>query len=211
MNWAGPKDHTGQTWRSDTFCFVFLQRLGLAGDKKHTDSNMPPKKANADLLLLKLKRHSSTYIVDVRKKNDLAHLKAKLVEMINTTGGLPIVDKPITLHGNSGGPPDIEMPIIGVADSDSESDSDLQARDGNDESKSASVSTDITASTKILVKEEDITLGLFSQLGDIHSSNVTILDMPDSTKIDKLNWQDFIPIAFKHKDEEFKLYRQQYE
>ena len=103
------------------------------------------------------------------------------------------------------------MPIIGVADSDSESDSDLQARDGNDESKSASVSTDITASTKILVKEEDITLGLFSQLGDIHSSNVTILDMPDSTKLDKLNWQDFIPIAFKHKDEEFKLYRQQYE
>jgi hypothetical protein len=35
--------------------------------------------------------------------------------------------------------------------------------------------------------------------------------MPDSTKLDKLNWQDFLPIAFKHKDEEFKLYRQQYE
>lgn len=175
---------------------------------------MPPKKTNQDLLIIKLKRQSSTYIVDCNQKDSIGDLKKKLAHMINSTNGLKLDDRPVSLAEMDAliDKDNIPVPNIGMNDSDSESDGEINADDNDIKAKdSNSNSTELNDDSCVQVSEDDITLGTFTDPSDVYTSSVEVIDLPDSTKLNKMNNQDLGSLAFKIKSEEFKIYKPQYD
>lgn len=139
--------------------------------------------------------------------------------MINSTNGIKLNDQPVSLDSVDAmntilDNPNIEVPKIGLNDSDSENDDDgiengNVVKDNDVEDKS--VGTELNDNAQIEVSVTDVCLGTFDDINDIYRSKITELDTSDETKIDKLNLQDFVSIAFRYKDEEFRIYKPQYD
>lgn len=178
---------------------------------------MPPKKTNTDLVILKLKRQSSTYILDLNVKDTVATIKEKLVVLINSTNGLKIIDNPISLDLQSSlehneADKDIAIPKIGLNDSsDSDSNNDNNDDDDDLNNDTKSTATEINNNSNIRVTTDDIFLGKFENSNDIYDSKIIEFDELDSTKLGKLQLQDFTTFAFKLKSEDFKIYKPQYD
>lgn len=131
--------------------------------------------------------------------------------MVNGTGGLKIDDKPIPLTDQDEmiieGVNDelIKAPNIGLMDN---SDSD----DNTNHEINNEIDTEIngTDSKDTQITINDIHLGLFSDNNDIYNSEIKDMEFSDSTKIDTLNFQDFVNLAFRYKDEPYTIYELKY-
>lgn len=177
---------------------------------------MPPKKINQDLIIVKLKRQSSTYILDCNQKDSIGDLKKKLAHMINSTNGLKVDDRPVSLAEMDAliDKDNKDVPNIDMNDSDSDSDLDIGINTEDNDIKandSKKNSTELNDDSFVQVLEDDITLGIFTDASDIFSSSIETIDLPDSTKLTKIDNQDLESLAFSIKSEEFKIYRPQYE
>ncbi|CAI8509185.1 unnamed protein product [Pichia kudriavzevii] len=171
---------------------------------------MPPKKSNEKPLILKAKRQSTTYMLDVSLKNTISQLKEKLVNMINTTGGLYVNNLPHKLDTDALHIPDndIEIPQIGLKNSSDSENEEVKSRSVDD---NGSVATRISGNSPVQITTEDITLAIFDDQNDIYHSKIRNLELDDSAKIAELNLHDFMCLAFKFKDEEFKIFQTVYE
>lgn len=180
---------------------------------------MPPKKASKNLLVLKLKRQSSTYVVESNANGTLDDLKVKLTTMINSTNGLKKDDTPISLDVQdsmnlSAGVDHVPVPKIGLNDSsDSETEKAI-AENSEDEAidiEEKSTATELNDNSHIQVSADQIIIGKFENGADIYASAIEEFDEADDSKLDKLDLEDFASLAFKLKDEEFKIYKPQYD
>lgn len=179
---------------------------------------MPPKKnINKELLILKVKRQASTYVVDLSIKDTVQVLKDKMVDMINSTNGLKVDDSPVTLEVqdmlDTEKLHDVKVPQIGLDDSDSDADQDhdLEVQHDNNNGDVSSLATELNNDSNVQISAEHITLGVIDDPNNIYDSQITDLDVTDSTKISTLGLQDFATLAFRFKDETYKIYKPQYD
>lgn len=182
---------------------------------------MPPKKVITNTLILKLKRQSTTYMVEIPSDQTVSELKSCLVNMINSTNGLKMDDSLESLdeNGELNVNDKIEIPNIALDESDSDSDDDLNLNTNSnrgqqvdiENSEAKSASTEINDKSRLRVSNDDIVLGIFTDTNDIYTSTVEPLNEDVDVKLENLNFQDFTPIAFKYTDEKFKFYKPRYE
>lgn len=175
---------------------------------------MPPKKNNADLLLLKLKRQASTYLVECNVNDTLGELKQKLTKMINSTNGIKVNDEPISLDVRDSiimqaDTKRVPMPKIGLNDSDS--DADAKGDEDVDIDDGKSTATEKNDASNVRVSVDAIKIGNFENSNDIYASKITEQSEPDETKLKGLGLQDFVALAFKLEGEEFRIYKPQYD
>ena len=182
---------------------------------------MPPKKVIINTLILKLKRQSTTYMVEIPSDQTVSELKTCLVNMINSTNGLKMDDslKSLDENGELNVNDKIEIPNIALDESDSDSDADLNSNTNSnigqqvdiENSEAKSASTEINDKSRLRVSNDDIVLGIFTDTNDFYTSTVEPLNEDVDVKLENLNFQDFTPIAFKYKDEKFKFYKPRYD
>lgn len=135
--------------------------------------------------------------------------------MINSTNGVKINDKPVSLEdqaalaGTGLINVDVSVPKIGLNDSDSESDNASNNNDNDNETKSTA--TELNDNSNIKINTQDIIFGKFENINDIYNSQIVEFDVSDDTKINKLSLQDFTSLAFKLKSENFAIFKPQYE
>ena len=175
---------------------------------------MTPKKNNTDLLLLKLKRQASTYLVECTANETLGELKQKLTTMINSTNGLKVNDEPISLdvQDSINLPEDtkhVPVPKLGLIDSDS--DAEAEGDEDVDIDDNKSTATEINDALNVQTTVDIIKIGNFENTSDIYGSKITEHNEPDETKLKELGLQDFVSLAFKLEGEEFHIYKPQYD
>jgi hypothetical protein len=178
---------------------------------------MPPKKNRANIKIIKVKRQATTYMVDISLKDTVDTLKEKLVQMINTTDGLKLIDKPIGLQEQDSmkladiNNESIKIPNIDlIDDSDSETENNVNNDKNNDQIDSDETKSNSNQNS-IQISADGIKLGVFNDPNDIYNSEIADLDVEDTTKVEKLNLQDFATLAFKYGDEPYTIYEPKYE
>lgn len=170
---------------------------------------MPPKSSTPNVRIIKIKRQGTTYMMEVPLKSTFLDLKNTLMLMVNGTGGLKIDDKPIPLSDQdeilARGMSDnsIKVPDIGLVD-DSDSDTDLENGKNDTEINSN------TNSNNIQITVNNIHLGSFTDNHDIYNCEINDMAVSDSTKIENLNFQDFVSLAFRYDNEPYIIYEPKY-
>lgn len=202
-------DEVYQNMDKEEYCGVLLD-----WQTKPTHENMPPKKSNKDLLLLKLKRQASTYLVECTPNDSLGELKQRLTRMINSTNGLKVNDEPISLDvQDSINLPEhtscVPVPKIGLNDTDS--DAEAEGEEDVDFDDNKSTATEINDALNVQTTADIIKIGKFENSSDIYGSKIMEHNEPDETKLKEMDLQDFVSLAFKLEGEEFRIYKPQYD
>lgn len=184
-------------------------RIGFGYTKSLISNTMPPKKDSTGVIFLKLKRQSSAYFVRISKKDTVLQLKNVLADMINQTGGLRLVDKPIPINDvmDVMNDQNIDIPKVGLNDnSDSEMDNDVA--DTTDNKNDTELNqTGINDPNIVKVSFEDLSLGAFEDQNNIYNTNIGEFTYEDTDKLESLPLQEFNIIPFKYKDEKFELFK----
>lgn len=162
---------------------------------------MPPKAVKTQIII-KVKRQASIYFITVLPNDTISTVKAKIVDIVNKSGGLILKDelKPITEGGIRA--PDAPM-IGGIDDSSSDAEQEGAEDDGYDTDDTAPM---VFTNTK-QISIDEIELGYSEANGD----GIIDIKTEDSTKVSNLKWiVDFATIVFKLKNEDFKLFYNEY-
>lgn len=162
---------------------------------------MPPKSSKSQTLV-KVKRQASIYFVSVLPTDTIATLKAKIVDIVNKSGGVIVNDelKP-PAEGNDGTGSAPTVPVIGAVDNSSDEEPMDQDDEGYDTDDTAPM---VTPNSK-LISLDQIELATQSAEGEMEA-----LDADDKTKIQGLSWQDFTTVVFKLPNEEFAIFSREY-
>ncbi|GMM32366.1 hypothetical protein DAMA08_051110 [Martiniozyma asiatica (nom. inval.)] len=144
---------------------------------------MPPK-SNKNRLLLKVKRHSTTYFISLLTTDTLETLIDKLCSQVNENGGLRIEDEPTILDSTQPSIPEIPMDMA-MANDTEESDEEIE--------NTADTEQATAADGCKIISSNDIKLGHWV---DDKLEIIDIEGLSSEKLSSRWQWKDFDELVF---------------